>query len=52
MGVTTTLDYQVIINLAGTCIAAALPIGIVFGLAEKAVNAFLSMAFGKEKIKL
>lgn len=48
----TTLDYQVIVNLAAQVISCALPIGIVFGLAEKLVNTFLSMALGKERIKL
>lgn len=46
------LDYQQIINLTGQALSAALPIGIVFGLAEKLCNLFFSAAFGKKKIDL
>jgi hypothetical protein len=49
---TTILNYQSIIDCVAVIISAAVPIGIVFGLAEKAVNAFLSMAFGEKRVKL
>lgn len=48
----TTLDYQQIIDCVAVVISNALPIGIVFGIAEKMVNAFLSMAFGEKKVRL
>jgi uncharacterized membrane protein YphA (DoxX/SURF4 family) len=46
------LDYQIIINMVAQIISVALPIGVVFGLAERLVNAFLSMAFGERKVRL
>lgn len=46
------LDYQLIINLLGEYLRAALPIAIIFGLAGKATNLFLSLAFGKERVDL
>lgn len=48
----TEVNYQQVVDIAAACITAALPIGIIFGLAEKAVNAFLSMAFGEKRIRL
>lgn len=46
------LDYQTIINLAGNAVAYALPIGIVFGVAEKMLNLFFSLAFGAKNIRM
>ena len=48
---TTTMDYQLIINLVATVLSLSLPIGITFALAEKLVNMFLSFAFGDKKVK-
>ena len=41
------MDYQVIINLLAEVVENALPIGIVFTLAERLVQMFLSFAFPK-----
>lgn len=49
---TTVLDYQLVINLAGEVMVTALPIGIVFVLIEKLVNMFLSLASGERKVRL
>lgn len=46
------LNYQTIVDMVAQIIQLALPIGIVFGLAEKLVNGFLSMAFGEKRVKL
>lgn len=46
------IDYQHVVDLVAHCIAVALPISLVFGLAGKAYNAFLSMVFGKDRINL
>lgn len=46
------IDYSQVVNLAAACIAAALPIGIIFGLAGKAANFFMSMVLGKERVDL
>jgi len=46
------LNYQVIIDAVANVINAALPIAIVFALAEKIVNGFISMAFGEKKVRL
>jgi hypothetical protein len=46
------IDYQTIINLVGTMIGYALPIGCIFGLGEKLVNMFISIAFGEKKIRM
>lgn len=47
-----TIDYSQVVSLVTYCIAAALPIGLIFGIAGKAVNFFLSMVFGKERVDL
>lgn len=47
-----TIDYSQVVAICTSCIAAALPIGIIFGIAGKAVNFFLSMVFGKERVDL
>lgn len=41
------MDYQAVVNLVVTVLQNALPIGIIFLLAERAVNLFLSLAFPK-----
>lgn len=41
------MDYQVVVSLVVEVIKNALPIGIVFLLAERLVNMFLSFAFPK-----
>lgn len=41
------MDYQPIVNLVGEVMQNALPIGIVFLLAERLINMFLSFAFPK-----
>ena len=51
-GIFMELDYQTIINLAGTVISYSLPIGIVFGVAEKVLNLFFSLAFGAKNIRM
>ena len=46
------LNYQIVIDMVAEIISLSLPIGITFGLAERLINAFLSMAFGERRIKL
>lgn len=48
----TELNYQTIVDLIGAFMGYALPIGILFGLSEKLVNLFFSIAFGSKTIKL
>lgn len=48
----STIDYSQVVSLATACMKAALPIGIIFGLAGKAVNFFMSMVLGKERVDL
>jgi hypothetical protein len=43
---------QQMINLCGTILTYSVPIGIAFGLAEKACNLFFSMAFGDKRVRL
>lgn len=47
-----TLDYQEIVSIVAQCMKLALPIGLVFGIGGKSVDMFLSMALGKERVKL
>lgn len=46
------VDYAEIVVLCAECIKVALPIGFAFGLSGKACDFFLSLAFGKERVKL
>lgn len=46
------IDYQEIVAIVAQCVTLALPIGLVFGIGGKAVDMFLSMALGKERVKL
>ena len=46
------IDYQQIVDLAAKAISIGLPIGLIFGLAGKVTNFFLSMVFGKERVDL
>ena len=46
------LDYQQVVDLCAQAMTVGLPIGVVFGLAEKACNLFLSLAFGKERVRI
>lgn len=46
------VDYSEIIALCAECLAVALPIGFVFGLTGKVYDLFMSMAFGKERVRL
>lgn len=48
----TSLNYQVIVELVATYIMISLPIGILFGLAGKLINMFLSAVFGDKTIKM
>lgn len=41
------MDYTAIVELVAEVIKLALPIGIVFTLAERIVNMFLAFAFPK-----
>lgn len=41
------MDYQAVVSLVVEVIKNALPMGIVFLLAERLVNMFLSFAFPK-----
>lgn len=41
------MDYQPIVNLVVQAMENALPIGIIFLLAERVINFFLTMAFPK-----
>lgn len=41
------MDYQPVVNLVVEYMQAGLPIGIIFLLAERLVNMFLSFAFPK-----
>lgn len=47
-----TLDYSQVVEICAQCIAVALPIGLIFGLAGKVVTFFMSMVLGKEKVDL
>lgn len=47
-----SIDYSQVVDIAAKCIAVALPIGLIFGIAGKAVNFFLSMVLGKERVDL
>lgn len=49
---TMTIDYSQVVAIVTNCIMVALPIGVIFGLAGKACNFFLSMVFGKERVDL
>lgn len=44
--------FQQIIDLAGVVLTYSVPIGVAFGLAEKACNLFFSMAFGEKRIRM
>lgn len=46
------LDYQQVIDLIAEILKYALPIGIIFGITEKATNLFFNLAFGNKKITL
>lgn len=46
------IDYSQIVALCAECLAVSLPIGITFGLTGKAYDLFMSMAFGKERVRL
>lgn len=41
------MDYQPIVSLVVEVMQKALPIGIIFLLAERVINFFLTMAFPK-----
>ena len=41
------MDYSTIVNLVAEVVTQALPIGIIFTLAERLVQMFLSFAFPK-----
>lgn len=41
------MDYQAVIDLVVEVVKHALPIGVIFLIAERAVNMFLTMAFPK-----
>lgn len=41
------MDYQEVVNLVVVVIKNALPLGLIFLLAERLVNMFLSFAFPK-----
>lgn len=47
-----TIDYSQVVDIAVKCISVALPIGLIFGLAGKAMNFFMSMVLGKERVDL
>lgn len=46
------IDYSQIVSLCAQCLAVALPIGFTFGLTGKVYDLFMSMAFGKERVRL
>ena len=46
------IDYQQVVDLCAQAMAVGLPIGVIFGLAEKACNLFLALAFGKERVRI
>lgn len=41
------IDYSIIVSLVADVVRQALPLGIIFLLAERLVNMFLSFAFPK-----
>lgn len=47
-----TLNYQLIIDMTILFITLSIPIGIVFGIAEKLIKLFLSAVFGDKTINL
>lgn len=46
------VDYQEIIGMVAEFMSVALPIGIIFGIGEKLINLFFSLAFGKDKVRM
>lgn len=46
------IDYGQIVALCAECLSVAMPIGFVFGLTGKVYDLFMSMAFGKERVRL
>ena len=46
------IDYSQIIALCAQCLAVGAPIGFIFGITGKAYDLFMSMAFGKERVRL
>lgn len=46
------IDYNQIVLLAAECLGVSMPIGIIFGLTGKLYDLFMSMAFGKERVRL
>lgn len=47
-----SVDYSQVVELCAQCLSLAMPIGVIFGLSSKVYNLFLSMVFGKERIKI
>lgn len=48
----TALDYQMVIDLAGEALKYALPIGIVFGIAERLGNMIVSAVTGEKRVRI
>ena len=46
------IDYQQIVGICGSCMAVALPIGIIFGVCGRCVNFVFAMITGKERVTL
>ena len=46
------LSYQAVIDSVVQIITYAAPIAVIFAMAEKALNLFLSMAFGSRNIRV
>lgn len=46
------IDYNQIVVLCAECLAVAMPMGVIFGLTGKLYDLFMSMAFGKERVRL
>ncbi len=46
------IDYQQVVTLCAEILSVSMPIGIIFGLCSKVCDLFLSLAFGKERVRL
>lgn len=45
------MDYQAVVDVVVSFMGVSAPVVIVLGLASRLFNGFLSMAFGKERVR-
>lgn len=46
------VDYSEIVTIVAEVVRVALPIGIIFALAERACNMFIGMVTGEKRVKM